>query len=125
MKVLALLFSLFGFVACNQSNSQGEGGQSVSAKEFKALLASTEDYQLVDLRTPGEVNLGIIEGATNINYMTVSFADEINALDKNKPTFIYCRSGGRSAKAMSKMQELGFTNIIELGTGYNGWKALD
>jgi len=35
---------------------------------------------------------------------------------------LYCRSGNRSQDAAQTLIDLGFTNIIELETGINGWK---
>ena len=50
--------------------------------------------------------------------MDSSFESNIQKLDKTKLTLIYCQSGGRSAKALSKMKDLGFTNVLELEGGY-------
>ena len=41
-----------------------------------------------------------------------------------KPLFIYCKSGGRSAKAVEKATEMGFKRIIELDGGMETWKDL-
>ena len=44
-------------------------------------------------------------------------------LDKSKPVFVYCKSGGRSAKASAKLEELGFKTIIQLEGGMMKWTA--
>jgi rhodanese-related sulfurtransferase len=36
---------------------------------------------------------------------------QVAKLDKSKPVFVYCLSGGRSKAAASKMQALGFQNL--------------
>jgi len=42
--------------------------------------------------------------------------------EKDEAILLYCRSGNRSQEAARTLQDLGFTNIIELETGINGWK---
>ena len=41
--------------------------------------------------------------------------------DKEAP-LLYCRSGNDSQQAAATLQDLGFTDIIELETGITGWK---
>jgi 3-mercaptopyruvate sulfurtransferase SseA len=44
-------------------------------------------------------------------------------LDKNKPVFVYCKSGNRSGKAVKKLEELGFKSIYELDGGLQNGEA--
>jgi rhodanese-related sulfurtransferase len=44
-------------------------------------------------------------------------------MDRNVPYFVYCRSGHRSAAAVSVMQQLGFQSIYELDGGISAWQA--
>lgn len=88
----------------------------------KALSGKINDAQIVDVRTPGEFNGGHINNAQNIDFNDRKFEEEIKELDKNKATFIYCLSGGRSAGAMAKMQALGFTELYNLQGGIMSWR---
>ena len=45
--------------------------------------------------------------------------------DKDDLILLYCRSGNRSQDAANTLLDLGYTNIIELKTGINGWKNAD
>lgn len=95
--------------------------KSISTSELKTLL-SKEKIQLIDVRTPKEVEGGFIETALFINYFDVHFADTLlSKLDKNKPVYIYCKSGVRSGKAVKKLQENGYEAYTILG-GYRQWK---
>ena len=60
---------------------------------------SRSNVQLVDVRTFQEYNSGHIENAINIDFQEEDFSDEIQKIDKDRPVFIYCRSGGRSGRA--------------------------
>jgi rhodanese-related sulfurtransferase len=93
----------------------------VSKASFKTILDANPDAALVDVRTPDEYNAGKIDNAINVDFLNATFESEISKLDKNSLTLIYCRSGGRSAKALKQMKALGFTNVRELEGGYLGW----
>jgi rhodanese-related sulfurtransferase len=82
-----------------------------------------EEVQLVDIRTPKEFKEGHIEGARNIDFLAEGFLKGFEALDKEKPLYIYCRSGNRSLKASAILSEAGFENITDLKGGYKAWTA--
>lgn len=77
----------------------------------------TPNAVLLDVRSPGEYAQGHIPGSLNIP------AHEIERIkvDKNKPLFVYCLSGARSAGAVSWLRGAGYQakNIGGIG-GYRG-----
>lgn len=76
---------------------------------------------LIDIRTPNEYEEGTIKGAMNIDFKNDNFKQEISKLDPQKPVYIFCQSGKRSAKAHKVFTELGFKNVYELAGGYATW----
>lgn len=88
---------------------------------FQNALSDLEEYQLIDVRTPAEFAKGAIEGAINHDYYANDFKAEMEKLDRNKPTLIYCQKGGRSAAALEILGELGFQKVWELDGGYSKW----
>lgn len=118
-RILILPFLVF-FISCNSQESNVVTKLNVAEYE----LAITKDtVQLVDVRTPGEFQASHIAGATNIDFFdNEGFDTKFNALDKEKPLYIYCRSGNRSSKAAKKLEALGFTSIIDLSGGYLAWQ---
>lgn len=125
------LFSLVFFVAAMfsftslSSNDNLEDDkepiiQNVSAEKFKSLIENKAGI-ILDVRTANEVAQGFIEGAINIDYYGKLFKNELQKLDKNTPVFVYCRSGGRSGKALQIMQDLGFVEVYNLIGGYSAW----
>lgn len=95
----------------------------VSKEEFKAFLDAHDHVQLVDVRTPEEFQEGTVQDAINIDYYNADFRDQIAKLDKTVPTLIFCRSGGRSAKALQLFKSEGFNIVLELDGGYLNWSA--
>lgn len=90
---------------------------------FAMRLDSIGDVQLVDVRTPEEVAEGHLEGAVNFCINTDGFEAKIETLDKSKAVYVYCRSGGRSARAANLMKEAGFKEVYDLDGGITAWMA--
>lgn len=89
------------------------------AKKIKTQTAAT----LIDVRTPDEFAKGHLENAQNIDWRSNDFGKQIETLDKSKPVFVYCLSGGRSASAASAMREAGFKEVYELEGGIMKWRG--
>jgi len=97
--------------------------KNLNPEAFKKSMSEQENTVLLDVRTPGEVAQGIIEGATVIDFFANDFQTQISALDKDKNYFVYCRSGNRSGQACQMMDQLGFKNLVNLEGGILAWKA--
>ncbi|WP_375582745.1 Ca2+-dependent phosphoinositide-specific phospholipase C [Cyclobacterium xiamenense] len=78
---------------------------------------------VLDVRTQAEVDEGIIPGAVHIDFMQADFADKAKKLKKEDPVFIYCKVGGRSARAAELMRGMGFEKVYHLEGGIDGWTA--
>lgn len=118
MKIQSLLCSLFLILFGCTTQAQIK----ISAEEFQKKLKEEKDYQLIDVRTKNEYKEGHIKEALNIDYNSSDFSPLIAQLDKNKPTYIYCLSGGRSSAALKVLQEKGFKEVYELDGGIRKWK---
>lgn len=120
IRILSVLVVLMSLTSCIKK--QVEGVQVVDIATYEQQLKQPE-IQLIDVRTPEEFSEGHIENAKNINIMADDFDAEVAALDKTKPVMVYCKSGGRSAKASARLKELGFTTITDLEGGITNWNS--
>lgn len=120
LRILSVLLVLFSLTSCLKKQVEGVKVVDVAAYE-KQLKQS--DVQLIDVRTPEEFNQGHLENAKNINIMGDDFDAQVASLDKTKPVMVYCKSGGRSAKASERLKELGFTTITDLEGGITNWNS--
>jgi phage shock protein E len=77
---------------------------------------------LVDVRTPEEYKSGHLQYAQNIDYKKGDFKTQVEKLDKNKPVYLYCRSGNRSEKSVEILKNLGFVNVYNIG-GFENLKT--
>lgn len=95
--------------------------KDISVAEFNRLIKE-KPGQLIDVRTKSEVAKGAIPNSVNLDIFEDSFEASIDKLDKSKPVYVYCASGGRSGEAMEMMQKKGFTEVYNLDGGYTAWK---
>jgi rhodanese-related sulfurtransferase len=97
---------------------------NLSQQEWWDGTQESADAVILDVRTPQEWNEGIIPGAINIDiYQGEAFMDALEALDKTKTYFVYCRSGARSGNACNVMSQLGFEKAFNLSGGIMGWSG--
>ncbi|GIV42224.1 MAG: sulfurtransferase [Vicingaceae bacterium] len=121
--VLIMGIFILQLTACGQKNSSEVSAvvENVSAQDFYKKMKD-KDVVVVDVRTPMETKQGKIPGALEIDFYADDFKEQINRLDKNKTVMVYCRSGGRSAKAAEIMKEMGFKKIVNLENGFMEWQ---
>lgn len=129
-KIVLLFFATLLFINCKEKNLKSNSEfsktitENIDPNTFSEKLQSASNVQLIDVRTPEEFNSKHLENAVNIDFNGADFDTEITKLDKTKPTFVYCLSGGRSSSAVAKMQELGFTELYNMEGGMMKWNAL-
>ncbi len=118
MKQIIIFMS---FISMLFGTAQNAALKVLPVDEYKTQIEKGK-VQLVDVRTPNEYNSGHIKNAKNIDFFATSFESQFEKLNKEKPLYIYCRSGARSRKAASKLSAMGFTEIYDLKGGYLNWK---
>lgn len=119
--ILYALASIF-FLNCQEPAQIPRTFKDLSVEEFKSLIASNPG-QILDVRTMEEIQTGMIDGASHIDFYSADFEAKLSALQKDQPVYVYCAAGGRSGKAMKKMMELEFTEVYNLDGGMGAWKA--
>lgn len=97
--------------------------QNIDPQTFQKKLKENDHTLLLDVRTPEEYQEKHIPGAVNINIQDSDFQDKIDELPDNKEYLVYCRSGGRSAKACAIMGTQGFENLNNLDGGILEWQG--
>ncbi len=110
---LTLLFTSMFYAQENEYHN-------VNVQQFENFK-TVKNKVLLDVRTPKEFQDGHIEGAKNLNYFDKTFKSELDKLDRKVPVYVYCRSGGRSGKAMQLMKTMGFEKVYNLMGGYLSW----
>ena len=115
-------FFLMGLIMTLIScGSNAQKNKVASADEFEKAIAS-KNIQLLDVRTSDEYKAGHLKNSLQANWLNkAEFEDRTSHLDKSKPIFIYCLSGGRSAAAAAYLSEKGY-DVTNLTGGITAWK---
>jgi phage shock protein E len=77
---------------------------------------SNAETTWIDVRSVIEHSIDKIEGDIRISHDDI--VQEIGEIftDKDMEIHLYCRSGGRAGKAMSALEEAGYTNVSNAGS---------
>jgi phage shock protein E len=120
-RFLFLVAISMSLLACSQN--KGEMGTDVSVAEAKVLISEQSDLVILDVRTPQEVEQGKIDQSIHLNIFDPGFEAELDKLDKSKTYLVYCKSGGRSAKAVALMESKEFVAVHNLKGGITAWNT--
>ena len=121
--ILYLIAIIFLISGATISSCQTSPGKTVlDPTSFDATIKSTANAVVIDVRTPEEFSKGHLQNAKNIDWNGANFDKQTESIDKTKPVFVYCLSGGRSSAAAAKMRSNGFTTVYELEGGMMKWR---
>ena len=85
-------------------------------------LPEQQERQIVDVREPGEFNLGAIPGAVNIPLGELR--RRLEELNRDKEVIAYCSVGLRSYLAARILVQHGFKEVRSLDGGYRVYRAM-
>lgn len=91
----------------------------LSVEAFNERIATVGNISLIDIRNPGEVELGSIPNAQHISLP--SLLKRIDEIDKTSTIVVFCAGGYRSSIASSLLKSHGFTDVSDLIGGYSAW----
>ena len=124
--ILIILVVIIGGVIMLDKNIEKETTnpiQYVSMDEITTIMQENTNYIILDARTIEEYNEGHIPNAICIPNETIDETVTEQLPNKDQLILIYCRSGNRSKQAALKLQQLGYTNLVEFG-GIIDWEGL-
>ena len=89
---------------------------------FQKAISQEDGHILIDCRRREEFLLRHLPSARNIDYLAYNFLDDLEQLDPEKTYLVYCRSGRRSIRTCTLMQNSGFKKVYNLDGGLNAWE---
>ena len=102
---------------------------NLSVEKVQQEMRENPDLLVLDLRELQErLMLGTIPGSKHVPRGMLEFwadpqspyARDYFAQDRR--TILFCAAGGRSALAALTLQDMGFTNVAHLESGFAGWQ---
>jgi rhodanese-related sulfurtransferase len=92
---------------------------TISVSGARAMMQSSSNVLIVDVRTSGEYAQGHLKGAINIPLSDLPL--RFDELAQNRPMLVYCQTGYRSAQASSFLVKAGFTQVYNMEGGIAAW----
>ena len=89
--------------------------QNISPKELELKMKSGEDFLLLDIREPYELEICKIPGAKHIRMSEIP--NRLNEIKENKDIVVYCHLGIRSRNVVEFLENKGMTRFINLQGG--------
>ena len=107
-----------GIVLTSNSNPTSTKQTANISDESSNIPASA---LVLDVRTQAEYDESHAVRATNLSLQDIQ-AGTLPSVAKDSEIVVYCRSGNRSAQAVTLLKQAGFTNLQDLG-GVDAAKA--
>ena len=95
--------------------------ERISVQGIAAQLNSPTPLQLLDVRTPEEFAQGHIPGAINIPVSEL--AGRLQAVDRGRSVAVYCKVGGRAARAAQLLEQAGYDKVLLIEGSMDAWRA--
>ena len=99
--------------------------KNVTATELSRMLSQRErgerDFLLIDVREPNEHAIVSIDGAELIPQGRILDGSMLNALPRQMPIVLLCKSGIRSANCQAVLLAAGFPDVSNLSGGILQW----
>jgi rhodanese-related sulfurtransferase len=89
----------------------------VSARHANELLAQGKIRVVIDVRTPGEFNMGHYPGAINVPVNRIQDASMLHLARDG--VLVYCNTGQRARYAAQKLRALGFHTVYYIAGTYH------
>ncbi len=126
IKLHLLFVFIIGFGLTSTTVSAENIYKTITAEKCDSLInanVTNPNFVILDVRTYGEWINDHLEGSINRSTRDADFKEQLDALPKHKIFLIHCLSGGRSAGAFIKMQDLEFAEVYEMQGGISSWKS--
>ena len=97
--------------------------RSISVNELSALLDDGGELVLIDVRNPSEADVAVIPRSQLIPLAQIENGeriDEIRRLAGQRPIYVHCKLGGRSARAVELLSQQGI-DATNVAGGIDAW----
>lgn len=110
------------FCGVTRQEDSGPAEWQIDPLEVKARLDRGDRLVLLDVREPHELEISQLPGAKLIPLGDLP--RRVHELDSADEVVVFCKSGGRSARAVEFLRQAGFRKVKNLRGGINLWAEL-
>ncbi len=109
----------------SQDAAEAAKDSTISVVQLKDMLDARDrgedDFVLIDVREPNEVEIVSIPGAVLIPKGKFLDGSALADLPTDKRVVLHCKVGGRSAEALAVVKGAGFADAVHVGGGVLAW----
>ena len=110
-KLLLILVSVFFICGCGELEETPKV-INIDSTSVQEIIANN-NYVIIDVREESEYNTEHVKGSINIPVGSIE--DIEDRVAKSVEVIVYCKSGNRSKTAASRIVELGYEKVYDLG----------
>ena len=89
----------------------------------EAVALARQGYRVLDVREQSEWDAGHVAGATLVPLGEVPQRIGDVVADRDTPLLVHCAVGGRSARASAWLEQMGYTNVVNVKAPISRWQA--
>ena len=98
--------------------------KNITVEELKSRMDAGDKLHIIDVREPSEYAEFNIGGKLiplgNIVNMQIEELEDL----KNEELIIHCKAGSRSMQACLVLEQVGFTNVVNVTGGMMAWQKM-
>ncbi len=110
---------LCGLPQAHAEEARQQGLPSLTVEQLRARLDGEDGLVLLDVREPHEVEICAFAGSLRIPLGNLP--EQLHRLDSADEIVVYCKVGGRSARAVELLRGAGFRKVWNLAGGIDRW----
>ena len=88
----------------------------------EAVALERQGYRVIDVREQSEWDAGHVSGATLVPLGEVPQRIGEAVPDRDTPLLVHCAVGGRSARASAWLEQMGYTNVVNVKAPISRWR---
>lgn len=110
-----------GILAWPQAGFDLDAVPQISVNELNDLIHSDQELQIIDVRRPPEYEGGHVPGAITAPLVNLRETAALANLNRSRMTAVICAGGYRSSAATSLLQQMGFSELLNVSGGTSAW----
>jgi len=96
--------------------------KEISVSDLVRMLHEEDRFELIDIRTPAEIERGVLPNAKSMSMHMVPLKMTYFS-ESRRQIVLYCRTGSRSAQVCRFLNQQGIHNVISLRGGVIKWAS--
>jgi hydroxyacylglutathione hydrolase len=93
----------------------------ITVDDLSELINRQSELQIIDVRRPPEYQSGHVPGAITAPLANLRETTVLSNLNHSKMTAVICAGGYRSSAAASILQQMGFSDLLNVTGGTSAW----